>query len=210
MLRGLMQQKISSRDLNTQGLVFHPVIHLPRDVPVFDFSTTYDPQRTLLSPFGMGTYDEVRPTMYTEPQFSQSVRNIHMGIDIAAPVGTSVHTFYEGEIFAIGVNALPQDYGPTIITRHELNGEPLYALYGHLSMDCLQSLHRGQKIVGGQRIGAIGAENENGGWNPHLHFQLSRVRPPAFDLPGVVSVEHRGWARRAFPDPRLVLGNLYP
>ena len=52
-------------------------------------------------------------------------------------------------------------------------------------------------------------EDENGGWNPHLHFQLSRVEPIDCDLPGAVSCAQREWALQAFPDPRLVVGQLY-
>ena len=50
---------------------------------------------------------------------------------------------------------------------------------------------------------------ENGGWNPHLHFQLSRVAPKNYDLPGVVSLADRELATRVFPDPRYILGEIY-
>jgi murein DD-endopeptidase MepM/ murein hydrolase activator NlpD len=195
--------------LDCSGVIFAPVMQLPSPLPVFDFSKTYDPTRTLETPFGVGKYDEVRPTMYTEPQFASQVRNIHMGIDLAAPVGTEVFAFYPGLIYAFGVNALPQDYGPTVITRHDVKGQCVYALYGHLSMDSLEKLEPGQIIEQGALIGRVGDNTENGGWNPHLHFQLSRIEPNGHDLPGAVSAVHRIWARRAFPDPRLVLGPLY-
>ena len=55
----------------------------------------------------------------------------------------------------------------------------------------------------------MGTREVNGGWNPHLHFQLSLLEPETHDLPGAVSVADRSWALRAFPDPRLVLGPLY-
>ena len=35
-------------------------------------------------------------------------------------------------------------------------------------------------------IAHFGDEEENGGWEPHLHFQLSIVKPETHDLPGVV------------------------
>ena len=147
--------------------------------------------------------------MYTEEHFTQDVRNIHMGIDLAAPVGTSVYAFHDGEVFAAGLNHLPQDYGPTVITVHKFNGETLYALYGHLTRETLSHVRVGQSLTKGDVIGSVGSCEENGGWNPHLHFQLSRVRPLTHDLPGVVSAQNRQWARRAFPDPRLVLGPIY-
>ncbi|EOD36591.1 hypothetical protein EMIHUDRAFT_226078 [Emiliania huxleyi CCMP1516] len=49
---------------------------------------------------------------------------------------------------------------------------------------------------------------ENGGWPPHVHYQLSMRRPRTHDLPGVVSFDDVTRAQDAFPDPRLVLGPL--
>lgn len=200
---------VPTSDLDFAHLDFSPVMNLPQHLPVFDFSETYDPNRMLETPFGVGKYDEVRPTMYTEPQFAEQVRNIHMGIDLAAPAGTEVFVFYPGTLYACGNNALPQDYGPTVITEHYILGERIYALYGHLSMDTLDGLEVGQTLQQGAMVGRVGASTENGGWNPHLHFQLSRIKPDGFDLPGAVNTRRRAWARRAFPDPRLVLGPLY-
>ncbi len=58
-------------------------------------------------------------------------------------------------------------------------------------------------------IGHFGDESENGGWEPHLHFQLSLVKPETHDLPGVVTKEERKSALKKYPDPRLVLGPIY-
>ena len=55
----------------------------------------------------------------------------------------------------------------------------------------------------------MGKKEENGGWPPHVHFQLSLVEPKNCDLPGVVSQKDHDIALKLFPDPRLVLGNLY-
>ncbi|GIT41297.1 MAG: hypothetical protein Ct9H300mP10_03070 [Methanobacteriota archaeon] len=55
----------------------------------------------------------------------------------------------------------------------------------------------------------MGDKHENGGWEPHLHFQLSLVEPETHDLPGVVAPEDREQALLDYPDPRLVLGPLY-
>ena len=41
----------------------HPVIDLPPDREVFDFTRGYDPHRALTSPYGIGRYDEKRPGM---------------------------------------------------------------------------------------------------------------------------------------------------
>uniref|UniRef100_A0A0C3SWS6 Peptidase M23 domain-containing protein n=1 Tax=Guillardia theta (strain CCMP2712) TaxID=905079 RepID=A0A0C3SWS6_GUITC len=65
----------------------------------------------------------------------------------------------------------------------------------------------------------------NGGWPPHLHFQLSLQQPTTHDMPGVVAKKDHDEALRLFPDPQLVenwhldvcvsdelqvLGRLYP
>ena len=114
--------------LRTDGVEFSPVIALPEDYDVYDFSEGYDPNRTLRVPFGIGKYDEVRPGMYAGEQFVEGRRNIHMGIDIAAPVGTVVSLFHDGEIWGFTDHNKPYDYGPTIITRHRWLGQEVYAL----------------------------------------------------------------------------------
>ena len=131
------------------------------------------------------------------------------GIDIAAPPGTPVHLFFGGVVWAFTDHARPYDYGPTIITRHHWLEQEVFALHGHLSRASLEGLSVGQEIEQGAPFAAVGTTAENGGWNPHLHFQLSLVRPETCDLPGAVSAADRAWSRRVFPDPRLVLGPLY-
>ena len=58
-------------------------------------------------------------------------------------------------------------------------------------------------------IGWFGDKSENGGWEPHVHFQLSLERPESCDMPGVVNPEDRDSALMKYPDPRLVLGQIY-
>jgi murein DD-endopeptidase MepM/ murein hydrolase activator NlpD len=189
---------------------FHPIIMLPSDYEVYDFTQGYDPDRNLQSEYGIGRYAEERPGMYTGELFEEERRTVHMGIDIAAPLHTSVYSFADGEIFLFGNNDKPFDYGPTIITKHTIEGITIFALFGHLSKDSLIGKEVGQTISAGQEIAHLGMKSENGGWNPHLHFQLSLIEPETFDLPGVVHKSKLEWARRVFPDPQIVLGTLYP
>ena len=136
-------------------------------------------------------------------------RFLHVGIDIGAPVGTPCMAFMDGEISHFGYNPEPGDYGNVLITKHHLDGVDLWALYGHLSSESIENKTVGQKIVAGEVISWFGEEHENGGWEPHLHFQLSLVEPETHDLPGVVAPKDRREALRCYPDPRLVLGPLY-
>ncbi len=194
--------------LRTEGVRFHPVIRLPEAYEIYDFSKGYDPNRELSHSHGIGKYDEVRPGMYEGEQF-EGIRNIHMGIDVGCPAGEPVFAFHAGTIFKLGINPLPYDYGPTIITRHEWLGQVVFALHGHLATASLERWREGDRFEAGDPLATVGQEHENGGWNPHLHFQLSLMEPTTHDLPGAVSSADREWARNTFPDPQLVMGPLY-
>jgi peptidoglycan LD-endopeptidase LytH len=189
---------------------FHPVIQLPAQYEVYDLTSGYNPNRTLSGPFGIGKYNERRVGMYTDKElFAGDHRDIHIGIDIAAPVGTPIHAFYDGEIFLFGINSAEGDYGPTLITQHSIKGRTLYALYGHLRTSSLDRKQAGQKISKGEVIAEVGEKSENGGWNPHVHFQLSWEKPNKADMPGAVNERDLAKALATYPDPRLVLGPLY-
>jgi len=82
-------------------------------------------------------------------------------------------------------------------------------LFGHLDAASVAFKRVGQVVKRGERLGAFGRENENGGWAPHVHFQVSLIPPATHDMPGVVSAAQRDRARLDYPDPRLVAGMLY-
>ena len=85
----------------------------------------------------------------------------------------------------------------------------MYSLYGHLSGKSIEGKSIGQEIKKGEIIGWMGDRNENGDWPSHVHFQLSVNRPDTHDMPGVVSVNDIAKALASYPDPRLVLGDVY-
>ena len=185
---------------------FHPVVNLPEDYKILDL--TKGPWISGDSGFSIGKYDEFRPNVYNADLF-KSIRNIHVGIDIGGPVGTPCMAFMEGKIFDFGYNPEAGDYGNVVITEHIISSVKIWSLYGHLDSQSIINKTKGQFIKKGEVIGFFGDESENGGWEPHLHFQLSVIEPETHDLPGVVSMEDRESALRKFPDPRLVLGPLY-
>lgn len=187
---------------------FKPVMDYPDDLHVFDLSEKRDPAFIRSKDWAVGKYNEERRGMYTAPHY-EGKRNIHMGIDIWAKAGSPVYAFYEGEVIYQQNNDRNGDYGPTIVTKYVPGDQIIYALYGHLSFSSL-SLHKvGDRLEAGEKIAELGAEEENGGWVPHLHFQLSVEDPGEADMPGVVSGEDHSEALKTFPDPRLVLGKLY-
>ena len=186
----------------------HPVIKLPDKYWVFDFTKGPDTTFSSPYPYSIGRYDEIRPDMYTHELF-EGERDLHVGIDIGTPVNEPVFAFQDGEIFDIGLNDEPGSYGTTVITQHQWEGKTLLALHGHLSMESLQLFEPGQKIESGDCIGYVGSKEVNGGWEPHLHFQLSWIKPENCDLPGVVRRDERTDSLAMYPDPRMVLGQIY-
>ena len=195
--------------LRTAGIAFSSVVHLPESYPVFDFSLGYEESGAVGAIYGVGRYNEYRPDVYLSPQFTDQERQVHMGVDIAAPAGTPVHAFFAGRVYCQAMRSQPFDYGGTVITVHRWLGQTVYALHGHLDRQSVEARRPGERFEAGEIIGRLGSQEENGGWPPHLHFQLSLVAPEACDLPGVVSLGRRAWALQRFPDPRLVLGDLY-
>ncbi len=185
---------------------YHPVVHIPDEYTILDLSDgIWTPPQTKYS---IGKYNEIRPNMYNTELFG-STRLIHVGIDIGGPVGTPCMAFADGEVSHFGYNPEPGDYGNVVITRHNIGEIPVWALYGHMNATSIEGKSMGQRVSSGEEIAWFGAHHENGGWEPHLHFQLSLVEPETHDLPGVVAPEDREQALMDYPDPRLVLGSLY-
>jgi len=190
---------------------FAPVMDYPEDYSqfhVFDFTKGYHPESIPNQKWGIGRYNEKRFNMY-ETELFEGERNVHMGIDIWAPTGKPVYSFYNGQVLYMRENDNPGDYGPTIVIHYQLSGQSLYALYGHLSRESLAMVSERDPVQKGQQIATLGDNDVNGGWEPHLHFQLSVDDPGEADMPGVVAEENREAALEKFPDPRLVLGELY-
>ncbi len=185
---------------------YREVVTMPDDYTVLDLSGGQ--WTTPGTDFSIGKYDEIRPGMYNTEIFGGE-RSLHVGIDIGGPVGTPCMAFADGEVSHFGYNPEPGDYGNVVITKHDIGGTAVWALYGHMDAASIEGKSVGQKVSAGEVIAWFGAHHENGGWEPHLHFQLSLVEPETHDLPGVVAPEERAQALLDYPDPRLVLGPLY-
>jgi 4-aminobutyrate aminotransferase-like enzyme/Ser/Thr protein kinase RdoA (MazF antagonist) len=160
----------------------------------------------------IGRYDEAR-LIYTAPFFAGSRpeserRTIHIGLDLFADAGTAVHAPFDGVVHAFANNAVPQDYGPVIILRHETDGgDQFFTLYGHLSRTSLDGLELGQRIARGKCFAWLGDPNENVGWTPHLHLQIiTDLLGLGTDFPGVAPASQRAVWRSLSPDPNLIVG----
>ena len=162
---------------------------------------------------GVGRYDEARlvyasDAYRTQEEDGPGWRTIHLGLDLFLPEGTLVSTPLPGVVHSFADNAAPQDYGPTVILRHTVNGGRLtfFTLYGHLDRDSLAWLRRGQPMAPGAPVGRIGAVSENGGWPPHLHFQIiTDMLEREGDFPGVARPAQRAVWKSLSPDPNLMV-----
>jgi murein DD-endopeptidase MepM/ murein hydrolase activator NlpD len=86
---------------------------------------------------------------------------MHTGIDIGAPMGSTVTASAGGRIIYAGWEG---GYGNTIIIDH---GGATSTLYAHLSQIFIS---QGQDVQRGQAIGAVGCTGNCTG--PHLHFEI--------------------------------------
>jgi 4-aminobutyrate aminotransferase-like enzyme/Ser/Thr protein kinase RdoA (MazF antagonist) len=162
---------------------------------------------------GFGGYGEAR-VVYAAPAFADSTaapgerRTVHLGIDLFAPAGTPVHAPLDGVVRAAHNNAAWLDYGPVIILEHATDGGiPFFTLYGHLSVDSLRGMDAGRRIAKGERIASFGTPDVNGGWTPHLHFQLiTDLLDLGIDFPGVARPSQRSVWLSFCPDPARLLG----
>lgn len=187
---------------------FGPVMQPVRPLQHVDLSEGGYPGKIIDQHWLVGGYLENRKGMYTSDLFNGE-RYIHLGIDIWAAAGTPVYAVRDGEIVGVKDNRNELDYGPTLITRHEVNGISLWCLYGHLSRGSIAEWKPGDSISRGDKLALLGSTAENGGWLPHLHFQVSLDEPADIDMPGVCAPGEVAKARLTYPDPRLLLGPLY-
>ena len=193
------------------------------------------PRPGAVSRIGWGRYGEDR-VIYDSAHFASAgepaaadespaaaARTVHLGVDLFVPAGTPVYAPLGGTVHSVGVNVAPLDYGPTVVLRHELPpaasspGSPpaeFFTLYGHLSLaslvrpDASRRLRPGDAVPAGGLLGWVGPRTANGGWPPHVHFQVcseARLGGWRGDYPGVCSPAD--WAAFSLlcPDPNLVL-----
>ena len=161
----------------------------------------------------IGCYNEPRPFYSSQLFFSgqnptNERRTIHLGLDLFTAPGTPIAAPFDATVHSFADNRSALDYGPVIILKHETTDAiAFFTLYGHLSRKSLQSLHVGDAIAGGQIFASIGDASENGGWPPHLHFQvILDLLDLSTDFPGVAFPSQRDIYTSLSPDPNLIVG----
>ncbi len=165
---------------------------------------------------GVGRYNEPRAlyqsAIFAGPGAKQPTderRTVHLGIDLFVEPGTPVCAPLDGTVHLVANNTGPLDYGPLVILRHDAGDDrgAWFTLYGHLDADVLIQLRAGDAVEQGQEFARIGAPPGNGGWSPHLHFQiiLDLLTLDA-DFPGVAYASQREVWLSLSPDPSELLG----
>lgn len=163
-----------------------------------------------------GGYGECRSIYTTEAYQIETnngpeYRSLHLGVDFWFAANTEIHTLFDGRVFSLYDNDRPKDYGVTLILEHEIDGLQFYSLYGHLGRKTMELLQPGQEVKEGQLVAYLGNVEENGGWSPHLHFQLMLdMLSNTTDFPGVTTYRDREVWQGICPDPGLLFKEEIP
>ncbi len=164
------------------------------------------------SKVGVGGYDENRPIYRSSSLYNQDSdedRCIHLAIDCWTEAGTKIFAPLNGVVHSFAFNNNTLDYGGTIILEHRMGGALFYTLYGHLSLKSLENLRKGQEIKKGDCFCRLGEPVENGGWPPHLHFQLiTDMLGYEGDFPGVATKNQSAYYLNICPNPAIFFHEL--
>lgn len=159
-----------------------------------------------------GGYLENRQ-LYEESSLFQEgeARSVHLGVDFWCAADHFIRAPFPGRIHSFANNRAAGDYGPTLIIEHRRTwgDTPFegYSLYGHLAESSMVSWQIGKSIHRGERLAKLGVATENGGYAPHLHFQLIiDMDGKLGDYPGVCAPSDRERFQQNCPDPIPLLG----
>ncbi len=129
-------------------------------------------------------------------------RDIHLGIDLWQEAGCPVYAPFKGIVHSLQYNDNPLDYGATLIVEHHFEQKTFFTLYGHIQQKDLQIWKPGDRVPTGALLCHLGAPHENGGWVPHLHFQIILdMEGKQGDYPGVARVSEKAYFSNNCPNP---------
>ena len=151
-----------------------------------------------------------RRSLYQSPLFTandpNSSRNIHLGIDLWIEEGSPIYAPIDGYIHSFANNNAHLDYGYTLILQLRFEEKMVHALFGHLDKSMMNQWQKGNYVEQGSLIGRIGGKHENGGWIPHLHFQLIiDMQRNKGDYPGVCTLADLEFYQRNCPNPSILI-----
>ncbi|AMS43827.1 aminotransferase class III-fold pyridoxal phosphate-dependent enzyme [Aminobacter aminovorans] len=161
---------------------------------------------------GIGPWGEAR-TVYTSDifwsRFVEGARRVHhLGLDLFLPAGTKVYTPLAATVKSVEIEEDPLGYGCLIALEHTPEGCPPFGtLWGHMAHEAMARLKPGETLEAGALVGEMGAPTENGGWAPHLHFQISTdPELAARDILGVGEARYLDVWAELFPDAATLAG----
>ncbi len=160
----------------------------------------------------LGYYNEPR-LIYAEPGFRKGPwkasdrRTVHLAVDVFAPAGTVLHAPMSGRVEAVENRDAHLDYGGVVILHHETpEGDPFYSLYGHLDTEVCDRLKPGDPVAQGAAFARLGDVSQNGGWAPHVHFQLAMTTDGMQNnWPGVGDPDEIELWQAVCPNPAVLL-----
>ena len=104
------------------------------------------------------------PGSHTTQRYSAT----HPGLDLSAPVGSTVRAVARGVVRYAGDSGGP--YGRLVIVRHADHCETWYA---HLNTI---EVHWPQAITSGERLGQMGGTGNATGWHLHLEVRTATIQ----------------------------------
>lgn len=163
-------------------------------------------------PVWIGYYCEPR-LIYTEKYFrlgkwkASDRRAVHIAADVFAAAGTPLFAPLDSIVEFAGYRSANLDYGGLVMLAHKTpDGDTFHTLYGHLSKESVEKLDVGQHIEKGTEFAALGELDENGGWNPHVHFQLALSTDGMNeDWPGTAAPDDLYFWTKICPNPAALL-----
>ena len=160
----------------------------------------------------LGFYGEPRliytaDAFYNGPYKASDRRTVHLAIDVFAPAQTPLYAPLDGIVVAVADRNKHLDYGGVVILEHSTpKGDNFYTLYGHLNPDIMDNLNIGDHIPKGGAFCKLGDHTQNGGWSPHVHFQMGlTMAGMGDDWPGVSDPDDRDLWLSLFPNPAALL-----
>jgi peptidoglycan hydrolase-like protein with peptidoglycan-binding domain len=108
-------------------------------------------------------------------RFGPRGNRFHAGLDFPASYGARVRAARKGRVVKAGWSS--GGFGYLVVIRHRRHVRSMYAHLSHIGV------HRGERVVAGERIGRVGASGEATG--PHLHFEVRRRGAAVDPLPAL-------------------------
>ncbi|MDI7861945.1 aminotransferase class III-fold pyridoxal phosphate-dependent enzyme [Rhizobiaceae bacterium n13] len=161
---------------------------------------------------GIGPWGEARSVysgdMFVSKLIDRTRRTRHLGLDLFMAAGTRVYTPIAATVKSVEIEKDPLGYGCLIALEHRPEGcPPFVSLWGHLAHEAMDRLKPGDRLEAGALVAEMGVPEENGGWAPHLHLQLSTdASLPASEILGVGEERYLDVWAELFPDASAFAG----